>query len=69
MLVLTRRVGEEIVIDGKIRVKVVAANAGRVRMAVEAPPTIRIDRKEIHVRRSEFVPASELEERHCGSFL
>ena len=47
MLVLTRRVGEEIVIDGNIRVTVVAIQKGRVRLGFTAPPSVNVVRQEI----------------------
>ena len=55
MLVLTRRVGEEIVIGNDIRVMVVAINGDKVRVGITAPPAVRVDRKEVHERRSESV--------------
>lgn len=51
MLVLTRRLGEEIVIDGNIRVTVLAAKNGRVRIGVTAPPEVAVDRLEVAERR------------------
>jgi carbon storage regulator len=51
MLVITRRVGEEIVIDGNIRVTVVAARGRQVRLGISAPNSIPVDRKEIFDRR------------------
>ena len=54
MLVLTRRVGEEIVIDGNIRVVVVAVKGEKVRLGISAPPSIAVDRKEVHEKRIEF---------------
>jgi len=51
MLVLTRRVGEEIVIGGDIRVTVVAIKGDRVRIGVSAPDFVRVDRQEVHERR------------------
>lgn len=51
MLVLTRKVGEEIVIGGDIRVTVTAIQGERVRIGVTAPGDIRVDRAEVHVRR------------------
>ena len=53
-MVLTRRVGEEIVIDGNIRVKVVAVKGDKIRLGVTAPPAVAVDRKEVHDRRGEF---------------
>ena len=54
MLVLTRRLGEEIVIDGKIRIKVVMVQDGKVRLGITAPPSVPVDRSEIHEWRAEF---------------
>lgn len=54
MLVLTRRVGEEIVIDGTIRVVVTAVKGDKIRLGIIAPPSITVDRKEVHERRAEF---------------
>ena len=53
MLVLTRRVGDEIIINGHIRLKVTAIRGGRVRLGVAAPPEVRLDRAEVHRRRHE----------------
>ena len=54
MLVLTRRVGEEIVIDGNIRVTVTGVHGDKVRIGVTAPASVRVDRQEVHDRRNEF---------------
>jgi carbon storage regulator len=56
MLVLSRHVGEKIVIDGNIRVTVVSMQGDRVRIGITAPPEITVDRQEVHERRSEFAP-------------
>lgn len=44
MLVLTRKVGEEIVIDEEIRVKVVEIRRGRIRLGIVAPRKRRVER-------------------------
>lgn len=51
MLVLTRRVGEQIVIDGNIRLTVVSIKGDRIRLGIEAPPSVVVDRQEVHDRR------------------
>lgn len=51
MLVLTRRPGEEIVIDGDIRVTIVSVRGDRIRIGIAAPPSVVVDREEIHERR------------------
>jgi carbon storage regulator len=50
MLVLTRRPDEEIVIDGGIRIVVLGVDGNRARIGIIAPPTVRVDRKEVHDR-------------------
>jgi len=55
MLVLTRRVGEEIIIAGNIRVTVASIKGDKVRLGVTAPPEVRIDREEVHNRIREFI--------------
>lgn len=59
MLVLTRSVGEKIVIDGNIEVTVVAVNGNKVRVGIEAPAYVRVDRQEVHQRRAEFASVPE----------
>ena len=51
MLVLTRRVGEEIIIGANVRIVVVESTKGTVRLGVTAPRQIQVDRKEIAERR------------------
>ena len=51
MLVLTRGLEETIVIDGNIRVTVLRLQGDRVRLGIEAPACVRVDREEIHVRQ------------------
>ena len=50
MLVLSRKIGEAIVIDGGIVVRVLDAGAGRVRLGVEAPDEVFVLREEIAAR-------------------
>ncbi len=54
MLVLSRKVGEKIVIDGSLKIIIVAVDGNNVRLGITAPPEIIIDREEIHRRRMEF---------------
>src|SRR4051794_19017317 len=50
MLVLTRRVGEVIYIDSEIVVKVAEIRGNRVKLAIDAPDHVRVDRKEVRDR-------------------
>jgi carbon storage regulator len=47
MLVLGRKQNERLIIDGKIVVTVVRASNGMVRLGIEAPPEISVQREEI----------------------
>jgi carbon storage regulator len=53
MLVLTRKIGEEIILDGSIRVRIVAVNGSRIRVAVDAPTEVQITRGELANRDTE----------------
>ncbi len=52
MLVLSRRIGEDIVIAGNIRVTVIAANGQRVRLGITAPVSVSVARQELLAGRS-----------------
>ena len=52
MLVLTRKVNQAIVIAGAVRVVVAEVQGERVRLGVEAPRNVAVDREEIHLRKS-----------------
>jgi carbon storage regulator len=54
MLVLTRRVGEGIVITGDIQITVLAITGGRVRLGIAAPESIHVNRHEVHKRHAAF---------------
>jgi carbon storage regulator len=56
MLVLTRREGEQIVIDGRIRITLLAVHGKKVRVGVAAPRSVRVDRSEVDERRGSRKP-------------
>lgn len=54
MLVLSRKLGEQIVIADNIRVKVVGFDRGRVKLGIDAPPEISVHRLEVlQIREAE----------------
>ena len=63
MLVLTRKPGEQVIIAGDIRVTIVSVGPGRVKIGIDAPPHVTIDRQEIHTKKQsdEVTPPIALE--------
>ncbi len=47
MLVLSRKVNQELVIGGNIRIKVIKAKGNTVRIGIEAPEDVRVVRGEL----------------------
>jgi len=61
MLILSRKAGESIVIANNIVVTVVSVTNGQVRLGIEAPAGVIVDREEIHQRRHRDSKAGQLE--------
>jgi carbon storage regulator len=55
MLVLTRRVGEEIVVGDNIHVVVVGVQGATVRIGISAPKEVVVDRQEVSERRKQWL--------------
>jgi carbon storage regulator len=53
MLVLSRKCGESVVIGEGIVVTILAAQGGRVRLGVTAPPEVPVHREEIYQKIGE----------------
>jgi carbon storage regulator len=47
MLVLSRKLGEEVVIGGTIRLTVLAIRGNQIRLGITAPPEVAIRREEL----------------------
>ena len=61
MLILTRRIGESLMIGDNITVTVMAIKGGQVRMAIDAPRSTPIYREELLKQKE-----AERLERHMG---
>lgn len=53
MLVLSRLVGETLVVAGDVYIKIDRIERGKVRLAIDAPDDVRVDRLEIHQARQQ----------------
>lgn len=54
MIVLTRRHGEEILLDkGKIQIKILHAYKGKVAIGINAPTNMDIERKEFFLKKQQ----------------
>jgi len=66
MLVLSRKVNEQVIISDNIRITVVSIRGNQVRIGFEAPPDVPIFREELHaVPGPGRTSTSPSEENHC----
>jgi carbon storage regulator CsrA len=61
MLVFSHKTGEDMVIDGVITLRVLPVEGNKIRIRIDAPASVSVDRREVHDRRAEF--AAELKRR------
>lgn len=54
MLILSRKQGEAVVIAGRIRVNVERVSPSRVRLGIEAPEEVSVDREEVWLSRQDY---------------
>ncbi|MDR0326862.1 MAG: carbon storage regulator CsrA [Planctomycetaceae bacterium] len=59
MLVLTRNIDEVITIGDDIRVMIVDVRGDRVRIGIEAPRSVTVDREEVHKAKAAGSPAKK----------
>lgn len=50
MLVLTRRAGESVKIGSEIKITVISAGGGQIRLGIDAPASIPVHRQEVYDR-------------------
>lgn len=70
MLILTRRVGEALMIGDEVTVTVLGIKGSQVRLGVHAPRTVTVHREEIYERirheKDDLVPGGNGERRAGG---
>jgi carbon storage regulator len=62
MLVLTRKTGQSIVIDGGIEITVLEVRGGQIRLGIAAPVEIKVNRKELLEQREAAAKAAPLDD-------
>ena len=50
MLVLSRKLGESLVIGGNVTIKVIQVRGNTIRLGIEAPKDVSVHRREVHDR-------------------
>jgi len=63
MLVLSRKIGESLVIDDQIVIRVLGTQTGRIRIGVEAPLDVNIRRAELPPRSGQPIEESLVVDR------
>jgi carbon storage regulator len=53
MLILTRRPNEAVLIGNHVRIQVLGFKGGQVRLGIDAPLTVEVDREEVRLRKQE----------------
>lgn len=64
MLILTRKIGESILIGDDVRITTLGIQGGQIRLGIAAPPEISVHREEVYKRihqNDEIVEAVEKE--------
>jgi len=59
MLVLSRKINQTIIINDTVKITIVGIKGGQVRIGIDAPPEVTVDRAEIHVRRQAVATVGE----------
>jgi carbon storage regulator len=67
MLVLTRKPGEQIVIDDSIVVTVLGLHGNRVRIGIRAPQSVAIQREELLDKNREVVSQKRMDANLLGA--
>lgn len=53
MLILTRRVGESIIINNDVKISILGAKGNQIRLGIDAPKDVAVHREEVYQRLQE----------------
>ena len=68
MLVLTRKVGQRVIVDSNIVVSVLSVNEGQIRLGFDAPKEKIIHREEVYKRLSNKAVLSRFKASNINQF-
>ena len=66
MLVLTRKLGENIRIGDSVKITVLEVRSGQVKLGIEAPPEVKVHREEIYARIQEESRRAQVRKTDTG---
>ena len=50
MLILTRKIGESLIIGDDVKIQILGINGNQIRVGIAAPSTVKVHREEIYLR-------------------
>ena len=70
MLILTRRVGETVMIGNDITVTILGVKGNQVRVGINAPKNVAVHREEIYerIKREQGDPQSDSQDSHSAEY-
>jgi carbon storage regulator len=69
MLVMQRREGESILIGDNVEIRILAINGSRVKVGIEAPRSVPVLAREVHLVRAENLAAAEVSSRTAAAMV
>ncbi len=68
MLILTRRIGEKLIIGENVTVTILAVKGNQIRVGIDAPPEVKVHREEIYLKIQSEKKSSVLNEGKTSIF-
>jgi carbon storage regulator len=71
MLILSRKIGESLVIDGRVIVKIIRTDGDTVKVGIEAPTDIPVHRQEVYdeIQKANREAATRIPLPHLPTFV
>jgi carbon storage regulator len=69
MLVMQRREGESILIGDDVEIRILAVNGSRVKVGIEAPRSVPVLAREVHLVRAENLAAAHASSKAAAAMV